>query len=288
MSSDQTVSAPKEEKTPKDALKRSEEWLSGQPTVLASIQLSIVIPAFNEERRLPLTLVETIDYLDERGITYEILIVDDGSTDNTASIVSKFEKIRHQLRLLRLPINSGKGKAVQFGMLNSRGHRVLFMDADGATPIAEFERLNQALDRGAEVAFGSRAIASKETKVETVWYRKYPGRVFNFLVNSILLGEVSDTQCGFKLFSDRSAKFLFSKQTLAGFGFDVEILYLARKAAISSVEVPVNWTNIPGSKVSLLRDSLRMFLEIVIIKARHKRVEKASFESTSSDNPVSA
>ena len=262
----------------KDQLQRSEEWLNGQPTIIAAVQLSIVIPAYNEERRLPLTLVETIDYLDERKISYEILIVDDGSTDQTASIVAKFEKIRHQLRLLRLPVNSGKGRAVQFGMLNARGARILFMDADGATPIIEFERLNQALDQGAEVAFGSRALASLDTKVETVWYRKYPGRIFNFLVNLILLGQVSDTQCGFKLFTQRAAKFLFSKQTMPGFGFDVEILYLARKAAIASREVPVNWTNIPGSKVSLWRDSLKMFWDIIIIKTRHKRVEKALFE----------
>jgi dolichyl-phosphate beta-glucosyltransferase len=268
-------------KTQQDALSRSEAWLEDQTALAVPIQLSIIIPAYNEERRLPLTLVETIDYFDQRvspepeGFSYEILVIDDGSSDHTASIVKKFEKIRHQLRLLRLPVNSGKGRAVQVGMLNARGNRVLFMDADGATPIAEFERLNLALDQGAQVAFGSRALISNDTKVDTVWYRKYPGRVFNFLVNSILLGEVADTQCGFKLFTAKAAHFLFSKQTLAGFGFDVEILYLARKAAIPSKEVPVNWSNVPGSKVSLLRDSLRMFLEIVIIKARHKRVQKA-------------
>ena len=261
----------------KNDLRRSDEWLSGQPTIIESVDLSVVIPAFNEERRLPLTLVDTIDYLDGKGLSYEILVVDDGSLDQTCAVVGKFEKIRHQLRLLKLPQNSGKGKAVQFGMLNARGKRILFMDADGATPIAELERLNHALDTGVEIAFGSRAKASNETRVETVWYRKYPGRVFNFLVNSILLGEVSDTQCGFKLFSQRAAKFLFSRQTIAGFGFDVEVLYIARKARISSCEVPVNWINIPGSKVSLVRDSLRMFLEILIVKTRHKKVDQALF-----------
>lgn len=257
--------------------------LKEQPTLRSLVDLSVVIPAYNEERRLPLTLVDTIDYLDQRNaansskFSYEIIVVDDGSTDNTAVTVTKFEKIRHELRLLQLPVNSGKGRAVQLGMLNARGSRVLFMDADGATPIEEFERLSLALDQGSQLAFGSRAIASKDTKVETVWYRKYPGRIFNFLVNSILLGEVSDTQCGFKLFSSEAAQFLFSKQTLPGFGFDVEILYLARKAGISTKEVAVNWVNIPGSKVSLFKDSLRMFFEILLVRIRHSRVEK--FES---------
>ena len=257
---------------------KAEDWLKGQPTVTATVDLSVVIPAYNEERRLPLTLVETIDFLDSQKLTYEILVVDDGSSDQTTSLVNKFEKIRNQVRLIRLPVNSVKGRAVQCGMLNARGNRVLFMDADGATPIPEFLRLNQALDQGAQVAFGSRAVMSKDTKVDTVWYRKYPGRIFNFCVNSILLGQVSDTQCGFKLFTSAASQFLFSRQTLAGFGFDVEILYLARKAEIPSREVAVNWTNIPGSKVSLLKDSLKMFIEILIVKYRHKKVGKTLFD----------
>lgn len=268
-----------------DVERRSEEWLRKQPAVDSQVQLSIVIPAYNEERRLPLTLVDSIDYLDTLGISYEILIVDDGSSDNSSSLVNKFEKIRQQVRLVRLPVNSGKGRAVQCGMLNARGARVLYMDADGATPMPELPRLQQALDEGADLAFGSRAVASSDTKVNTVWYRKYPGRIFNFLVNSILLDQVADTQCGFKIFTAEASKFLFSRQTLPGFGFDVEILYLARKAGFTCREVPVNWTNIPGSKVSLVRDSLRMFIEILIIKFRHRNVEGIA-SSEAQQNPT--
>jgi len=173
------------------------------------------------------------------------------------------------VRLLTYPENKGNGYAVRFGVLNSRGRFVLFADADGATPIAELDRLEAALSKGAQVAIGSRALFSLETEVETVWYRKFMGRTFNAMVNVILLPGIADTQCGFKMFTREVARKIFSAQREERFAFDVEILFLARKLGCMIVEVPVNWHNVPGSKVNMATDSVAMFCSMLKVRIRN-------------------
>ena len=252
----------------------SSEQHTKEDSAASPLDISVVIPAYNEERRLPPTLIDIIDFFDSLHVAYEVIVVDDGSSDGTADVVNKFERVRPQVKLMKLPKNSGKGYAVRFGVLNSRGSRVLFADADGATPISEFTRLNNALESGADLAIGSRAMFSNDTHVATSIHRKFLGRVFNHCVNWILLPGIADTQCGFKLFTRPSAQFLFSHQRSDRFSFDVELLYLAKKAEFRIAEVPINWNNIPGSKVNLVLDALLMFRDIIRFKIIHRAVHR--------------
>lgn len=259
-----------------NTLRHVEKWLQDRcPSEAlhnARPSLTVVVPAFNEEWRLPFTLIDMIDFLDARGDDYEIIVVDDGSEDQTEAVVRKFEKIRSQVKLVKLARNCGKGCAVRTGVLAGLGQKILFADADGATPFSEIARLEEALAAGADVAFGSRAMPSANTRVTTRWYRKYLGRTFNLCVNWLVLPEVADTQCGFKMFSARSAKFLFALQRADRFSFDVELLFIAKRAGLKLAEVPVNWVNVPGSKVNLLIDALKMLFDLTLFKLRHRRV----------------
>lgn len=250
------------------------EWFARQSEVEEqSVDISVVIPAFNEELRLPPTLIQCIDYLEQEKFSYEIIVVDDGSRDGTADMVRRFQRIRPQIMLIRLPRNRGKGHAVRTGALNSHGEQVLIADADGSTPFTELSRLRRAVaERKADVAFGSRALADQDVVVAAKWYRRIIGRVFNLLVTSLALPGVKDTQCGFKLFTKQAARELFTRQSLDGYAFDVEVLYLARRLGMSSIEVPVNWRSIAGSKVNLLIDPIKMFLQIILIVFRHRRL----------------
>lgn len=227
------------------------------------VDISIVIPAFNEENRLPKTLLLITEYIKTRNESFEILVVNDGSIDGTADVVKKFSKLASQVKLLNCPGNRGKGYAVRLGIMKAQGRFILFNDADGATPIQEIERLESALKEGAHIAIGSRAKFSQDTEVSTSWYRKYIGRIFNGAVNMLLLPGIADTQCGFKMFLHPVAKCLFAQQKIEGFSFDVEILCLARKMGCTIVEVPINWANVEGSKVNLFRDSVRMLRDII-------------------------
>lgn len=253
------------------------QWLGKQKPTDSQIDISVVIPAYNEEWRLPPTLVDAIDVLESRGKSYEIIVVDDGSSDNTANVVKKFERLRPNIRLIRTPRNYGKGHAVKLGALSSHGAFLLFADADGSTAFAELARLENAIASGADVAIGSRAIASDDTVVSAHLHRKYIGRFFNFLVNVLVLPSVSDTQCGFKLFSASAARFLFENQSSDGFSFDVELLLLARRAGLTVAEVPISWRNVAGSKVNLVTDSLRMFVDIIRFRFKHRHISRADF-----------
>lgn len=257
---------------------RINNWIDQQPVTSPRVDLSVVIPAYNEERRLPPTLIDVIDFFDRKSISYEVVVIDDGSTDGTAEVVRKFERVRNQVRLIQLPRNYGKGHAVRLGVLNCRGSCILFADADGATPIQEFDRLKAAISEGADVAIGSRALASTETKVATSLHRRFLGRVFNKCVNMILLPSIADTQCGFKMFTRKAALFLFRRQRADRFSFDVELLYMAHKANLAIKEVPINWTNVPGSKVNLVLDSLSMFRDVFRFRVIHRGIDRDCFD----------
>ena len=242
-------------------------------------QISIVIPAFNEERRLPPTLIDIIDFLDARGDSYEVIVVNDGSSDTTSAVVGKIQKLSHHIKLLEQPKNMGKGAAVKRGVLAATGAHILMADADGATPIPELMRLERALSQGADLAVGSRALHSKETKIKTSLHRKLMGRVFNGIVNLLLVPDIADTQCGFKLFTNRAGKFLFNRLRSERFSFDVELLFIAERSGMKIAEVPINWHNIPESKISLFKDSAMMFLDLLKFKMWHRSVTSAEWDA---------
>jgi dolichyl-phosphate beta-glucosyltransferase len=234
------------------------------------IHLSVVIPAYNESLRISAPLADTASYLQHRGYRHEILVVDDGSHDATSLVVEAFAAGTPTIRLIRLDRNHGKGYAVRTGILQARGEFVLFSDADGATSIQELERLEAAVSSQADVAIGSRPLASSGSGCVVVarWHRTLLGNLFNWTVQRLGLHGIRDTQCGFKLFRRRVAQDLFAVATVEGYGFDLEILYVARRRGYRIVEVPVNWSDQPGSKVRVLRDGLAMLRDLLTVRRR--------------------
>jgi len=223
---------------------------------------SVVIPAFNEADRLPAYLDEVVGYLEGRGAPWEVIVVDDGSTDGTADVALAAGRAHRHVRLLALGGNQGKGAAVRAGMLAATGESRLFADADGATPIGELKRLEAALAAGADIAIGSRALADPAVSVCARAHRVVAGRLFNWLVARSGLAGIADSQCGFKAFTAAAATDLFGRLATSGFGFDVELLLLAQASGYRLVEVAVNWADRPGSKVGVLRHGPGMLWEI--------------------------
>jgi len=223
--------------------------------------LSVVIPALNEEDRLPRTLERIASYLGRRGGGYEVLVVDDGSHDRTSERAEAAGAT-----VLRNEAKRGKGFAVRRGMLAARGPRRLMTDADLSTPIEELDRLSARMDEGHDVVVGSRALPGARIEVRQPWYRENTGRLFNLFVRALAVPGVKDTQCGFKLFSAAAARDVFSAARVDGFSFDVEALFLARKKGYRIAEVPVLWRNDAASRVSLLRGALA-FPDLLRIRA---------------------
>lgn len=252
------------------------DWNASRSDV-PDILLSLVIPAYNEQERLPPTLDSLLEFFGVDTEGYEVIVANDGSTDDTVQVVKSYQQKAAQIKLLSLTENQGKGAATKAGVLAAQGAFVLFEDADGSTPIGEIERLQQAINDGADIAIGSRALCSEETAVATSFHRKALGRLFNWLMNALLLPGIADTQCGFKLFTREAARFVFTKQQTTGFSFDLELLYIARAVNLKISEVPVNWTNVEGSKVNLIADAQKMFFDAFRIRSWHKTLSAQDY-----------
>ncbi len=239
----------------------------------SSLFLSVVIPAYNEAARLPPYLADIATFLGKRGQPYEVVVVDDGSTDRTAAVVEGLRRAEPALRVIRLETNHGKGYAVRTGILQARGSLMLVADADGAAPITELLRLEEAVAQGADLAIGSRFLASHhpQYRVKARWHRTVLGNLFNGIVQRLGIPGISDTQCGFKLFRAGAALDLFRLSTIDGYGFDLEVLFLAQRRGYRIAEVPINWSDQPGTKVRVLPDGLRMLRELFAVRRNFAR-----------------
>lgn len=233
-------------------------------------KLAVVIPAYNEAARLGPTVARIREYLGGRGDDWQVIVSDDGSTDATIAVAEDAAGGDPRVRVISLGQNRGKGAAVRAGMLAARADRVLFSDADLATPIEELAKLEAALDTGADIAIGSRAVAGADIRVRQHPARELMGRTFNAMVRTLVMGGVKDTQCGFKLFTAEAARDLFGRATIDGFAFDVEVLWLAR-GRYRVAEVPIVWRHVEQSKVSPGVDAARMLADILRLRWRHRR-----------------
>ncbi len=230
------------------------------------MEISIVIPAYNEEKRIGKTLERVYEYFKKKKTEFEIIVVDDGSNDRTVEIVEKFSSDKKEIRILKHEKNMGKGKAVKTGILDAKGNLILFTDADLSTPIEEFEKLKKAIENGYDIAIGSRGLKDSKIVIPQPFYRRIIGRIFPLLVKLIVIKDFKDTQCGFKLFKKDIAKKIFSQLKTEGFAFDVEVLARGKKENFKIAEVGVLWYNSPESKVSILKSPFKMFLELNRIK----------------------
>lgn len=227
-------------------------------------EISVIIPAFNEEERLPQTLEHVSHYLRSLSFASEILVVDDGSTDHTAQVVSALARSIPNLFLLSNGSNRGKGFSVRHGMLEAHGRIALFTDADLSAPIEESQKLFTALE-SADIAIGSRALNRRLIEIHQSRWRELAGILFNRVMRLLTGLPFEDTQCGFKAFAMPGSRIVFELQRIEDFGFDPEILFLAKRHGLRVVEVPVRWSHDPRTKVHVLRDSARMLLDLLLI-----------------------
>jgi len=227
--------------------------------------LSIIIPSYNEELRLPATLERIAAYLSSYGREAEILVVDDGSKDGTAAVAESLRKKIPTLRVISNGVNRGKGYSVRRGMQEARGRIALFTDADLSAPIEEAVKLIDALEIY-DVAIGSRAMDRSLISVHESPFREFAGIIFNKIVRIVLWLPFVDTQCGFKAFRRERCGIIFEQQTIERFGSDPELLYLARHHGLRAFEIPVRWGHSPATKVSMLHDSIQMFIDIFTIR----------------------
>ena len=231
--------------------------------------LSVIIPAYNEAKRLPLTLVDIDKHLSGAGFAYEIVAVDDCSTDNTAEVVKKFIGLVKNLRMVatdpKIKKGNDKGGAVRLGMLEAKGIYRLFMDSDNSTGIDQFNQMIPYLEKGYDVVIGSRTVSGADLERKEPWYKQIAGKSGNLFIQLMVLPGVWDTQCGFKCFSDRAALRVFPLQKINGWGFDVEVLSLAKAMGYKIKEVPVKWVNDPNSKVKL-SSYIRVLIEVMKVR----------------------
>ena len=234
-------------------------------------QVSIVIPAYNEGKRLGRTLEHVLRCVREREWHAEVLVVDDGSTDGTAAVVQHWREQHHELFLIENPANCGKGFSVRNGLLQAAGEIVMFTDADLSAPIEEAELLFKAIADGADVAIGSRWLDRKRQTRHQPLYRRFFGRCYNRLTRIVMGLPYKDTQCGFKAFRREAAQSIFRLQTIERWGFDPEILFIAQKLGLRIAEVPVTWGHDERSRISYLRDGTQMLREMAQIRSNSLR-----------------
>ncbi len=227
------------------------------------MELSVIVPAYNEGNKLKENILEIDRYLKNHNHDYEIIVVDDGSKDNTAEIVKSIEN--KQIRILVNHPNRGKGYSVKRGMLEAEKEYALFMDADLATPLKEISKFKNFKDRY-DVLIASRNLPDSDIKITQPFYRQLLGKGFSLVVRIFAVRGIKDTQCGFKMFNRKAREIIFSRQTFERFGFDVEILYIARKHNLSIKELPVTWINDSDSRVNPIKDSFRMFIDVLKVR----------------------
>ena len=237
------------------------------------MRLSVIIPCYNEEQRLPRTLESARAWLERRfPDDFEMLLVDDGSTDATPDIAAEAARAHPAIRLIRQPENRGKGAAVRRGMLEALGKTRLFMDADHSTHVREVAKALPLIEAGGtDIVIASRQHPDSEIPVRQSWLREHMGKSFNLLMRLTVGIPMRDTQCGFKAFSAKACEAIFPLQRIEGFGFDVELLYLARLKGLTVTEIPVRWANDDLSRVRMLMDPVRMFADLVRIRRLHRR-----------------
>lgn len=227
------------------------------------MEISVIIPAFNEEKRIKKTLETILAYLERKKYSYEIIVVNDGSTDKTKEVILEFHN--KKIRVVDNPRNCGKGYSVQQGFLAATKKWILFTDADLSTPIEELETSFRYTDT-APVIIGSRNLPMSHIVVKQPLLRSTLGRIFPFFVRLLLLPDIKDSQCGFKLFRSDVAKKIAEKQRIHGFCFDVELLFLAKKYKFMIQEIPITWSNDERSKIKIISDSFQMFVDLLRIR----------------------
>jgi len=237
-----------------------------RPTIDAQTpQYSIIIPAYNEDARIEGTLKKVTAFIAAQNWDAEIIVVNDGSNDGTVGIVERYAKDNPRMRLIANPGNRGKGYSVRNGMLQAAGEILLFSDADLSSPIEEAPKLFDAIAKGADVAIGSRWLQAKLQTQRQPLYRQLFGRIFNRLLRTMLALPFKDTQCGFKAFTRQAAQAIFPLQRIERWGFDPEVLFLARRFGFRIVEVPVEWAHREGTRISPLSDGPKMLLEMLTV-----------------------
>lgn len=233
--------------------------------------LSVVVPAYNEEQRLPRTLARLHEYYEAQAYAYDVIVVSDGSKDRTCEVVAEFGETHAKFRLIEYSPNHGKGYAVRTGMLAAQGDLILFCDADLATPQEETEKLLPHMAQGADIAIGSRPLRESSLEKHQPLYREMFGRMSNKLIQLLAVRGIQDTQCGFKMFTKKAAHDIFGRCKLDEFGFDFECLMVARDLGYRIDEVPIRWLDQEGSKVVLMRDGPRALRDLIKIRAAGKK-----------------
>jgi dolichyl-phosphate beta-glucosyltransferase len=231
--------------------------------------LSVVIPAFNEATRVQKTVIRIRNYLKQCCKHFEIIVIDDGSSDGTASVLKETVGGLQEIRILHNAKNVGKGYSIKKGVLLSEGNVILICDADLSAPIEEADKLISWLDKGYDIAIGSRGLKDSDIAIRQPWYRERMGRFFNVLVRLLFFAGIKDTQCGFKAFRADVARQIFRQSRITGFSFDVEILFISRLKGFGIKEVPIRWAHSPDSKIRLFRDSVKMFFDLLKIRFYH-------------------